>query len=162
MAPRTFAQHIRDRARSVQLDQPVSRAVASAVNSAESTASANKLELTTRVSSLNGHELPENAPPLRSPVIGSPPSVPFSGPAAIRHYRSMLDVEEPPRIGPVRPLSYDGLYDNPIQQNNKSDRRHSHGLDKSRGRPKQKAKHKPRDRIRDDKLARLSKIPVSC
>ncbi|RCI10367.1 hypothetical protein L249_4291 [Ophiocordyceps polyrhachis-furcata BCC 54312] len=30
--------------------------------------------------------------------------------ASTRHYRSMLDVEDPPRLGPLHPMSYDELY----------------------------------------------------
>lgn len=37
----------------------------------------------------------------------------FITPATIRHYRSMLEIEEPPSIGPLDPMSFDELYDDP-------------------------------------------------
>lgn len=33
--------------------------------------------------------------------------------ATIRHYRSMLDIEEPPRLPIAKPMSYDELYPKP-------------------------------------------------
>ncbi|CAM1511193.1 Fc.00g087060.m01.CDS01 [Cosmosporella sp. VM-42] len=36
-------------------------------------------------------------------------------PETIRHYRSMLDIEEPPKLSPWKPISFDELYASPIQ-----------------------------------------------
>ena len=41
----------------------------------------------------------------------SPPQLPEN----IRHYRSMLDIEEPPKLSPWKPMSFDELYASPIQ-----------------------------------------------
>ncbi|KAF7534363.1 hypothetical protein G7Z17_g13380 [Cylindrodendrum hubeiense] len=39
-----------------------------------------------------------------------------SPPATIRHYRSMLEVEEPPKLSPWKPLSFDELYSDPVRE----------------------------------------------
>lgn len=38
----------------------------------------------------------------------------------VRQYRSMLDVEEPPKLNPLNPMSFDELYTPPSQQPPKS------------------------------------------
>lgn len=52
--------------------------------------------------------------------------------STVRHYRSMLDVDEPPRIGPWNPMSFDQLYTGPnVPDGARSDlgflKRHSEG-----------------------------------
>lgn len=34
----------------------------------------------------------------------------------VQHYRSMLDIEDPPKLNPLNPLSFDELYTAPKQQ----------------------------------------------
>jgi hypothetical protein len=41
--------------------------------------------------------------------------VPAFVPATIRRYRSMLEVEEPPKLGPLNPVSFEELYATPLQ-----------------------------------------------
>lgn len=36
-------------------------------------------------------------------------------PATVRHNRSMLDVDDPPKLSPWKPMSFDELYSGPIQ-----------------------------------------------
>jgi len=36
-------------------------------------------------------------------------------PSTVRHFKSMLDVEEPPKLGPWKPMSYEELYTTPMQ-----------------------------------------------
>lgn len=46
----------------------------------------------------------------------NPSTIDLQAPATIRHYRSMLDVDEPPKLSPWKPMSFDELYASPIQE----------------------------------------------
>jgi septin 7 len=48
------------------------------------------------------------------PVTPAPKPEPTSAPSTIR-LKGVLDVEEAPKLGPWKPMSYDELYSNPIQ-----------------------------------------------
>lgn len=79
----------------------------------------------------------------------NPSSKPASpGPATIRHFRSMLEIEPPPSIGPLKPISFDELYDDP-----EKDETQDCGKDPAKEpatalavkRPKGFTSHQPRD-----------------
>jgi hypothetical protein len=44
----------------------------------------------------------------------SSPAPTSVAPVTIRHYRSMLEVEAPPFLDPMKPMSYDELYEQPL------------------------------------------------
>ncbi|KAK7422254.1 Cell division control protein 3 [Neonectria punicea] len=92
-------EHVRARTRSVALDKA---AVTTAVTN-PATESATIDQDARRHSSV----------PLGRQNRGRSPSP--SPPATIRHYRSMLDVEEAPKLSPWKPLSFDELYSGPIR-----------------------------------------------
>ncbi|KAL7933761.1 septin [Trichoderma chlorosporum] len=94
-----LVHHVKSRARSLQLDKT---ALTPAMVALEQVAA--QAQATRRMSCLpNG----QNA------IVQF--SVPAYVPAAIRRYRSMLEVDEPPNLGPWSPMSYDELYTSPIQ-----------------------------------------------
>lgn len=94
-----LVHHVKSRARSLQLDKT---ALTPAMVALEQVAS--QAQATKRMSSLpNGQNATVQF------------SVPAFVPAAIRRYRSMLEVEEPPKLGPWNPMSFEELYSSPIQ-----------------------------------------------
>lgn len=46
----------------------------------------------------------------------NPSNIDLQTPATIRHYRSMLDVDDPPKLSPWQPMSFDELYASPIRE----------------------------------------------
>ncbi|KAL6881691.1 septin [Trichoderma longibrachiatum] len=91
--------HVRARARSLQLDKT---ALTPAMVALEQVAA--QAQGTKRLSSL---------PDGQTPTVHF--SVPAFVPAAIRRYRSMLEVDEPPRLGPWSPMSFEELYSGPVE-----------------------------------------------
>jgi septin 7 len=91
--------HVRARARSLQLDKTALTPAMVALEQVAAQASATK-----RLSSL---------PDGQTPSVQF--SVPSFVPAAIRRYRSMLEVEEPPKLGPWNPMSFEELYSGPVE-----------------------------------------------
>ncbi|KAF3072459.1 Cell division control protein 3 [Trichoderma lentiforme] len=94
-----LVHHVKSRARSLQLDKTALTPAMIALEQVAAQAQATKR--------LSGLSTVQNA--------SVQFSVPACVPAAIRRYRSMLEVDEPPRIGPWSPMSYDELYSSPIQ-----------------------------------------------
>ncbi|PTB63974.1 septin [Trichoderma citrinoviride] len=94
-----LVHHVRARARSLQLDKTAMTPAMVALEQVAAQAQATK-----RLSSL---------PDGQTPTVHF--SVPASVTAAIRRYRSMLEVEEPPRLGPWSPMSFEELYSGPIK-----------------------------------------------
>lgn len=95
-----LVHQVKSRARSLQLDKS---ALSPAMVALEQVAS--HAQSTKRLSSLssNGHIATTSIP------------VPAFVPATIRRYRSMLEVEEPPKLGPLNPVSFEELYATPLQ-----------------------------------------------
>ncbi|KAL7788978.1 septin [Trichoderma ceciliae] len=94
-----LVHQVKSRARSLQLDKTALSPAMAALEQVASQAQAAK-----RVSSLpNGQNAAMQIP------------VPAFVPATIRRYRSMLEVEEPPKLGPWSPMSFEELYSGPIQ-----------------------------------------------
>lgn len=91
--------HVRARARSLQLDKT---ALTPAMVALEQVAA--QAQGTKRLSSL---------PDGQTPTVHF--SVPAFVPAAIRRYRSMLEVDEPPRLSPWSPMSFEELYSGPVE-----------------------------------------------
>ncbi|KAL7962883.1 septin [Trichoderma compactum] len=94
-----LVHHVKSRARSLQLDKT---ALTPAMVALEQVAA--QAQATKRLSGLSTG---------RDAAVQF--SVPAFVPAAIHRYRSMLEVDEPPRLGPWRPMSYDELYSSPIR-----------------------------------------------
>ncbi|PNP52798.1 hypothetical protein THARTR1_06639 [Trichoderma harzianum] len=94
-----LVHHVKSRARSLQLDKTALTPAMVALEQVAAQAQATKR--------LSGLSTVQNA--------AVQFSVPAFVPAAIRRYRSMLEVDEPPRLGPWSPMSYDELYSSPIQ-----------------------------------------------
>ncbi|KAK1253126.1 hypothetical protein MKX08_004313 [Trichoderma sp. CBMAI-0020] len=101
-----LVHQVKSRARSLQLDKS---ALPPAMVALEQVAS--QAQSTKRLSSLstNGQTAAASIP------------VPAFVPATIRRYRSMLEVEEPPKLGPWNPMSFDELYTTPLQPSMGSD-----------------------------------------
>ncbi|KPM43609.1 Cell division control protein 3 [Neonectria ditissima] len=93
-------EHVRARTRSVALNKD---ALATAITTPSGEPSVPVDQETRRHSSM----------PLGRHNRGESPSP--EPPATIRHYRSMLDVEEPPKLSAWKPISFDELYSGPIQ-----------------------------------------------
>ncbi|KAM0514233.1 hypothetical protein ACHAPE_007070 [Trichoderma viride] len=95
-----LVHQVKSRARSLQLDKS---ALSPAMVALEQVAS--HAQSTKRLSSLssNGQTATTSIP------------VPAFVPATIRRYRSMLEVEEPPKLGPLNPVSFEELYATPLQ-----------------------------------------------
>ncbi|KAL7921691.1 septin [Trichoderma austrokoningii] len=101
-----LVHQVKSRARSLQLDKST---LSPAMVALEQVAS--QVQATKRLSSLsaNGQTATASFP------------VPAFVPATIRRYRSMLEVEEPPRLGPWNPMSFEELYATPLQSSMESD-----------------------------------------
>lgn len=99
----SLVQHIKARTRSVQIDNHTSFDVAGLglVDSASPNSRTSH-----RLSSLSMAD--ENREPLTSTTAALPP-------ATLRRYRSMLEVEDPPKLSPWKPMSFDELYAEPLQ-----------------------------------------------
>lgn len=94
-----LVHQVKSRARSLQLDKSTLSPAMVALEQVASQAQATK-----RLSSLStGQAATANFP------------VPAFVPATIRRYRSMLEVEEPPKLGPWNPMSFEELYSTPLQ-----------------------------------------------
>lgn len=94
-----LVHQVKSRARSLQLDKST---LSPAMVALEQVAS--QAQSTKRFSSLsNGQTATASFP------------VPAFVPATIRRYRSMLEVEEPPKLGPWNPMSFEELYSTPLQ-----------------------------------------------
>lgn len=91
--PFDFVQQVRSRNRSVQLDQTALAAAG------VDTGSSQPPQATKRITSL----------PASSQRLGSSPP-PASAPNTVPQYRSMLDVDEPPKLGPWTSLPFDALF----------------------------------------------------
>ncbi|KAF4420536.1 putative cell division control protein CDC3, partial [Fusarium austroafricanum] len=90
-----LVQHVKARTRSVHFDRGlIFMATAGLTESSPKTSRDSK-----RVVSL---------PLSQEDEISSTPSSPR--PSTVRHYRSMLDVENPPILSPMKPMSFDELY----------------------------------------------------
>ncbi|KAF4982736.1 hypothetical protein FZEAL_1689 [Fusarium zealandicum] len=98
-----LVQHVKARTRSVHFDKNTFTMTPAAT--AES--SKKPSQDSKRASSLPVRPDNQNLPP---------PST--SRPATIRHYRSMLDVdvEEPPSLNPMKPMTFDELYVDPVHE----------------------------------------------
>ncbi|KAH6607823.1 cell division control 3 [Trichoderma cornu-damae] len=94
-----LVHQVKSRARSLQLEKS---ALSPAMVALEQVAS--QAQATKRVSSLPG-----------GPNAAVQFPVPAFVPATIRRYRSMLEVEEPPKLGPWSPMSFEELYSGPIR-----------------------------------------------
>ncbi|KAL7949883.1 septin [Trichoderma barbatum] len=94
-----LVHHVKSRARSLQLDKTALTPAMVALEQVAAQAQATKR--------LSGLPTGQNATVQFS--------VPAFVPAAIRRYRSMLEVDEPPRLGPWSPMSFEELYSSPIQ-----------------------------------------------
>ncbi|KAL7893684.1 septin [Trichoderma sp. SZMC 28014] len=101
-----LVHQVKSRARSLQLDKST---LSPAMVALEQVAS--QAQSTKRLSSLssNGQTAAASFP------------VPAFVPATIRRYRSMLEVEEPPKLGPLNPVSFEELYATPLQSSMGSD-----------------------------------------
>jgi septin 7 len=100
-----LVHQVKSRARSLQLDKSTLSPAMVALEQVASQAQATK-----RLSSLsNGQTATVHFP------------VPAFVPATIRRYRSMLEVEEPPKLGPWSPMSFEELYSSPLQSSVASD-----------------------------------------
>ncbi|KAM0257539.1 hypothetical protein ACHAQJ_004353 [Trichoderma viride] len=100
-----LVHQVKSRARSLQLDKSTLSPAMVALEQVASQAQATK-----RMSSLsNGQTVAVHFP------------VPAFVPATIRRYRSMLEVEEPPKLGPWSPMSFEELYSSPLQSSVGSD-----------------------------------------
>lgn len=99
----SLVQHIKARTRSVQIDKSTAFDVAGLcpLESGSPGTRANH-----RLSSLSVGD--ENFDPMTPKAALVPPS-------ALRRYRSMLEVEDPPKLSPWKPMSFDELYAGPIQ-----------------------------------------------
>lgn len=94
-----LVHQVKSRARSLQLDKSTLSPAMVALEQVASQAQSSK-----RLSSVsNGQAATASFP------------VPAFVPATIRRYRSMLEVEEPPRLGPWNPMSFEELYSTPLQ-----------------------------------------------
>lgn len=94
-----LVHHVKSRARSLQLDKTALTPAMVALEQVAAQAQATKR--------LSGLPYGQNA--------AVQFSVPAFVPAAIRRYRSMLEVDEPPKLGPWSPMSYEELYSSPLQ-----------------------------------------------
>ncbi|KAL7915664.1 septin [Trichoderma velutinum] len=100
-----LVHHVKSRARSLQLDKTALTPAMIALEQVAAQAQATKR--------LSGLSTGQNA------AVQFP--VPAFVPAAIRRYRSMLEVDEPPKLGPWSPMSYEELYSSPLQPAVRSD-----------------------------------------
>ena len=96
-----LVHQVKARTRSIHLDKGV-LSLAAMVTPAEPVTTRRKA--TRRTSSLPLGQ--ENVNPCEGEL---------QSPATIRHYRSMLDVEDPPKLSPWKPMCFDELYSSPIQ-----------------------------------------------
>ncbi|UKZ73543.1 hypothetical protein TrVFT333_001190 [Trichoderma virens FT-333] len=121
-----LVHHVKSRARSLQLDKTALTPAMIALEQVAAQAQATKR--------LSGLPTGQNA--------AVQFSVPAFVPAAIRRYRSMLEVDEPPKLGPWSPMSYEELYSSPIQSavgsddepsSDQSTRSSSNGADSPQG-----------------------------
>ncbi|KAH8172740.1 septin domain-containing protein [Sarocladium implicatum] len=96
-----LVNHIKARTRSVQIDKTTAFEAGMSPVEARSQSRASH-----RLSGLSIGD--ENRDPMasKSPV---PPTV-------VRRYRSMLDIEEPPKLSPWKPMSFEELYSEPMQK----------------------------------------------
>jgi septin 7 len=101
-----LVHQVKSRARSLQLDKST---LSPAVVALEQVAS--QAQSTKRLSSLSSNG--------QTATVSFP--VPAFVPATIRRYRSMLEVEEPPKLGPWNPMSFEELYATPLQSSMGSD-----------------------------------------
>lgn len=101
-----LVQQVKARTRSIQLDKSTALL---AINASEQPAT--QPQPSKRTSSLppDGQDLSDH------------PSVSNSVPTTIHRYRSMLEVEEPPKLGPLNPISFEELYTGPDQDLSKSE-----------------------------------------
>lgn len=100
-----LVHQVKSRARSLQLDKSVLTPAMLALEQVASQAQATK-----RVSSLS-----------TGSGTAAQFTVPAFVPATIRRYRSMLEVDEPPKLGPWSPMSFDELYSSPLESPGGSD-----------------------------------------
>lgn len=111
--------HVRARSRSIAVDRT---AVARAILTSPTDYSTQNSD-TRRHSSVPLGQMNRSTSPVASP------------PATVRHYRSMLEVEEPPKLSPWKPLSFDELYANPIHD--AANPEHTHSNPETRMEPKE-------------------------
>lgn len=96
-----FVQQVKARTRSVQLDKcSVIEAVTEIYPDSDEPPSPGRPRHNS-VSAVGDH-----APNSEAPATG----------ATLRPYRSMLDVEDPPNLKPLDPMSYDELYSSPVKK----------------------------------------------
>lgn len=116
--------HVRARSRSLAVDRT---AVARAILTSPTDSSTQNSD-TRRHSGIPLGQMNRSASPVASP------------PATVRHHRSMLDVEEPPKLGPWKPLSFEELYANPIDD--AANPEHNHSNPETRMEPKEQRQNK--------------------
>ncbi|TDZ47021.1 Cell division control protein 3 [Colletotrichum trifolii] len=89
----SLVQHVKERARSIHLDKMTAH---------DDSKRPTTLLVKPIHSQSKSKENVRHAAALSSSSIGT-----------VRHYRSMLDVDDAPKIGPSKPISYDDLYQDP-------------------------------------------------
>lgn len=95
-----FVQQVKARTKSIHLDKtPVS-------------ASAPEAEMDKTTSPQDTSKRTCSLPPAKD---GAPSTLP-TGQAPMRRFRSMLEVDEPPKLGPWNPMSFDELYSAPLDE----------------------------------------------
>lgn len=105
-----FVNHVKARTRSIQLDNSILTTLTSTETSGQHPQPGK------RTSSLALGR--ENQDPSRSSFTAKP--------ASIRRYKSMLEVEDAPRISPMKPMTFEELYTTPaktVRKEKKSERK---------------------------------------
>lgn len=100
-----FVQQVKSRAKSIQLDKASIPTSEPDMDKAASHPDPSK-----RTCSL---------PPSKDGVSSEQPLA--SGQAPMRRYKSMLEVDEPPKLRPWNPMSFDELYSTPINESGRAE-----------------------------------------